>query len=80
MRLEVGIIKLVEESIGVRAERRAQFEWLRNKPRREDFGKHYDAVIALYTALGGELGRHNSESRWLSHSRCVFFASLSFYF
>ena len=54
MRLEVGIIKLVEEVIGISAERRAQFGWLRNKPRREDFGKHYDAVIALYTALEGD--------------------------
>ena len=54
MRLEVGIIKLVEEVIGIRAERRAQFDWLRNKPRREDFGKHYDAVMTLYTALEGD--------------------------
>lgn len=54
MRLEVGIIKLVEEVIGISAERRAQFDWLRNKPRREDFGKHYDAVMTLYTALEGD--------------------------
>jgi hypothetical protein len=53
MRLEIGIIKLVEEVIGIPAERRAQFDWLRNKPRREDFGEHYNAVIALYTALEG---------------------------
>ena len=53
MRLEIGIIKLVEEALGVPAERRAQFDWLRNKPRREDFGDHYSAVIALYTALRG---------------------------
>ncbi len=54
MRLEVGIIKLVEEVIGITAERRAEFDWLRNKPRREDFGEHYDAVITLYTALEGD--------------------------
>ena len=54
MRLEIGIIRLVEEVIGIPAERRAQFDWLRNKPRREDFGEHYDAVIALYTALEGD--------------------------
>ena len=54
MRLEIGIIKLVEEVIGIPAERRAQFNWLRNKPRREDFGEHYNAVIALYTALEGD--------------------------
>lgn len=54
MRLEVGIIKLVEEVIGITAERRAQFDWLRNKPRCEDFGEHYDAVMALYTALEGD--------------------------
>lgn len=54
MRLEVGIIRLVEEVIGIPAERRAQFDWLRNKPRPEDFGEHYDAVMALYTELGGD--------------------------
>ena len=54
MRLEIGIIRLVEEVIGIPAERRAQFDWLRNKPRREDFGEHYDAMIALYTALEGD--------------------------
>ena len=54
MRLEIGIIKLVEEVIGIPAERRAQFDWLRNKPRREDFGEHYDAAIELYTALEGD--------------------------
>ena len=54
MRLEVGIIKLVEAVIGITAERRAKFDWLRNKPRREDFGEYYDAVMALYTALEGD--------------------------
>ena len=54
MRLEIGIIRLVEEVIGIPAERRAQFDWLRNKPRCEDFGEHYDTVIALYTALEGD--------------------------
>lgn len=53
MRLEIGILKLVEEVLGIPAERRAQFDWLCNKPRREDFGEHYDAVIALYITLGG---------------------------
>ena len=53
MRLEVGIIALVEEVFGITAERRAQFDWLRNKPRSEDFGEHYDAVMALYTELEG---------------------------
>ena len=32
MRLEIGIIALVEEVLGVPAERRAQFDWLINKP------------------------------------------------
>lgn len=53
MRLEVGIIALVEEVFGIAAERRAEFDWLRNKPRHEDFGEHYDAVMALYTELEG---------------------------
>ncbi len=53
MRLEVGIIALVEKVFGIAAERRAEFDWLRNKPRHEDFGEHYDAVMALYTELEG---------------------------
>lgn len=53
MRLEVGIIALVEEVFGIAAERRAEFDWLRNKPRPEDFGEHYDAIMALYTELEG---------------------------
>ena len=54
MRLEVGIIKLVEAVLGIPAERRAQFEWLRNKPRPEHFGKQYETVIALYNTLKGD--------------------------
>ncbi|RKU07023.1 hypothetical protein C6503_24955 [Candidatus Poribacteria bacterium] len=54
MRLEVGIIALVEEVFGTTAERRAQFEWLRNKPSREHFGEHYDAVMSLYAELQGD--------------------------
>ena len=54
MRLEVGIIALVEAVLGTTAERRAQFDWLRNKPSCEHFGEHYDAVIALYAELGGD--------------------------
>ena len=53
MRLEVGIIALVEEVFEMPAERRAEFDWLRNKPRYEDFGEHYDAVMALYAELDG---------------------------
>ena len=54
MRLEVGIIALVEEVFGITAERRIHFDWLRNKPRPQDFGEHYDAVMALYTELEGD--------------------------
>ena len=54
MRLEVGIIALVEEVLGITAERRRQFDWLCNKPRRIDFGEHYDAVMALYADLNGD--------------------------
>ena len=53
MRLEVGIIALVEEVFGIAAERRAQFDWLRNKPCRQHFGEYYDAVMELYAELGG---------------------------
>ncbi len=54
MRLEVGIIALVEAVFGTTAERRAQFDWLRNKPSPENFREHYDAAIALYTKLNGD--------------------------
>ncbi len=54
MRLEVGIIALVEAVLGIAAERRAQFDWLRNKPWPQHFGEHYDAVMALYAELGGD--------------------------
>ena len=54
MRLEVGIIALVEEVLGITAERRAQFDWLRNKPRSKDFSAHYEAVTALYAELEGD--------------------------
>ena len=54
MRLEVGIIALVEAVFGVEADRRAQFQWLRNKPSLENFAEHYDAVTALYTELHGD--------------------------
>ena len=54
MRLEVGIIALVEEVLGITAERRIQFDWLRNKPRSKDFSAHYDAVMALYAELEGD--------------------------
>lgn len=54
MRLEVGIIALLEEVLGAAAERRAQFEWLRNKPSREHFGEHYDILMELYVELNGD--------------------------
>ncbi len=54
MRLEVGIIALVEEVLETPAERRAQFEWLCNKPSREDFGSSYDLLMQLYDELNGD--------------------------
>ena len=54
MRLEVGIIALLEEVLGTAAERRAQFEWLQNKPSREHFGEHYDILMELYVELNGD--------------------------
>lgn len=56
MRLEVGIIALLEEVLGTAAERRAQFEWLQNKPSREHFGEHYDILMELYGELNGDWG------------------------
>lgn len=54
MRLEVGIIALVAEVLGVPAERRAQFDWLRNKPAPEHFGVHYPKILSLFDQLGGD--------------------------
>ena len=54
MRLEVGIIALVAEVLGVPADRRAQFEWLRNKPTAEHFGVHYPKILSLFDRLGGD--------------------------
>lgn len=54
MRLEVGIIALVEEVLGAKAERRAQFDWLCNKPSREHFGDYYDILMELYDELRGD--------------------------
>ena len=56
MRLEVGIIALVAEALGVPAERRAQFEWLKNKPTAEHFGEHYPKILRLFEELGGDKG------------------------
>ncbi|MDE0635063.1 MAG: hypothetical protein OXI43_04310 [Candidatus Poribacteria bacterium] len=54
MRLEVGIIALVEEALGTTAEKRAQFDWLCNKPSREHFGDYYDILMELYDELRGD--------------------------
>lgn len=54
MRLEVGIIAIVEQVLGIPAERRAQFEWLRNKPQPEHFGDAYADIMALYAELEGD--------------------------
>ncbi|MDE0297685.1 MAG: hypothetical protein OXN17_03570 [Candidatus Poribacteria bacterium] len=54
MRLEVGIIALVADVLGVPAERHAQFEWLRNKPTAEHFGDHYPRIRHLFEELGGD--------------------------
>lgn len=54
MRLEVGIIALVAEVLGVPAERHAQFDWLINKPTLEHFGEHYSTILRLFEELGGD--------------------------
>ena len=54
MRLEVGIIALVAEVLGVPAERHAQFDWLKNKPTPEHFGVHYPKILNLFERLGGD--------------------------
>lgn len=54
MRLEVGIIALVAEVLGVPAERHAQFEWLKNKPTAEHFGDYYRSILHLFEELAGD--------------------------
>ncbi len=54
MRLEVGIIALVEEVLGTTADKRMQFEWLCNKPCREHFCEYYDPLMELYVELNGD--------------------------
>ena len=54
MRLEIGIIALVEEVLGVPAERRAQFDWLINKPSPAHFGQYYPRIIDLFEKMGGD--------------------------
>ncbi len=54
MRLEVGIIALLEQTLEISAEKRAQFEWLRNKPYPEYVGNLYDKLMHLYGELNGD--------------------------
>lgn len=54
MRLEVGIIALVAEVLGVPADRHAQFDWLKNKPAPEHFGDHYPSILHVFEELGGD--------------------------
>lgn len=54
MRLEVGIIALVAEVLGVPAERRAKFDWLTNKPTAEHFGAYYPEILHLFEELDGD--------------------------
>ena len=72
MRLEVGIIALVEEVFGITAERRTEFAWLRNKPQRKDFGEHYDTVMALYAELDGDWQGTMAKTEGLLNPRCLF--------
>jgi len=52
MRLEIGIIALVEEVLGVPAERHARFDWLINKPFVAHFGEHYPMILNLFELMG----------------------------
>lgn len=54
MRLEIGIIALVEEVLEVPAERRAQFDWLINKPSLAHFGQYYSRIVDLFEKMGGD--------------------------
>ena len=54
MRLEIGIIALVEEVLGVPAQRRAKFDWLINKPLATHFGEYYPMIIDIFDQMGGD--------------------------
>ena len=80
MRLEVGIIALVAEVLGVPAERHAQFDWLINKPTPEHFGVHYPKILSLFERLGGdEDGLFGKADGYLTPGR-LFPGALSFHF
>ncbi len=53
MRLETGIIEILEEVLGTPAEKRANFDWLCNKPFRKHFGDYYDIILELYREFQG---------------------------
>lgn len=57
MRFEVGIIALLEQALEITVEKRAQFEWLRNKPSREYFGDSYQKIMDLYEEFNGDWQR-----------------------
>ncbi len=54
MRLEVGIIALLEQTLEIHAEKHVRFEWLRNKPSPDDFGDLYDKLMYLYGEFNGD--------------------------
>lgn len=56
MRITIGIIALVEEVLGVPAERRVRFDQLINKPLAEHFDKDYLVAINLFEQMGGDAG------------------------
>lgn len=54
MRLEIGIIALLEDVLGTPADKKAQFDWLCNKPSQKHFRDDYDILIELYRELKGD--------------------------
>lgn len=52
MRLEIGIIALVEEVLGAPAERYARFDWLTNRPFVTHFGEHYPMILDFFELMG----------------------------
>jgi len=54
MRLELGIITIVEDVLGAPAERRTRFDWLVNKPQPTHFKETYPAIMRLFDEMGGD--------------------------
>jgi hypothetical protein len=60
--------------------RQQKFHWLTNKLREEHSGKHYDTLMALFQALGGDTAAHTNKREVTLVSDSYFGAKYNFIF